>query len=309
MCRWFAYSGAPIHLEELLLKPEHNLIDQSLSAHSMRVPTNGDGYGIGWYGNRERPGLYRSARPAWNDANLRDLAEQISSALFLAHVRATSLASVQETNCHPFRYGRWLFVHNGQIAEVQKFRRELLLAVEPALFENILGSTDSELMFHLALTFGLERDPRGALQRMAGLVEAVAKRHGVEPALWMTLGISDGESLYAVCYGSDGRAPTLFHSRGMQEIRHLNPELSCRFGPQARCVVSEPIGKYAEVFVPVPQGSFLHLKRGEIAVQAFRPEVPKFPRTHASSPRSKAAAPKASRKRAAPKLRGAAQSA
>jgi predicted glutamine amidotransferase len=275
MCRWLAYHGAPIHLDELLLKPEHNLIDQSLSARTMRTSTNGDGFGLGWYGAREKPGLFRSIRPAWNDANLRDLAEQIVSPLFLAHIRATSLAAVQETNCHPFRCGRWLFVHNGKIEAVQKFRRELLLAVKPALFENILGTTDSELMFHLALSFGLQKEPKAALERMAGFVEETARGHGVEPALWMTLGISDGESLYAVRYGSDGRAPTLFQSRGMEEIRHLNPELSCRFGAQARCIVSEPIGKYAEMFAPVPQGSFLHLRDGRIEISPFRPRKPR----------------------------------
>jgi predicted glutamine amidotransferase len=287
MCRWLAYQGAPIYLDELLLKPEHNLIDQSLSARTMRTPTNGDGFGLGWYGAREAPGRFRSIRPAWNDANLRDLAEHITSPLFLAHIRATSLAEVQETNCHPFRWGRWLFVHNGQIEKVHEFRRELLLAVDPALFENILGTTDSELMFHLALSFGLAQEPKAALERMAGFVEETARAHGVEPALWMTLGISDGESLYAVCYGSDGRAPTLFHSRGMAEIQHLNPALSGRFGAQARCLVSEPIGKYAEVFEPVPPGSFLHLAGGRIEVSPFRPRKPSKPRPRSARAKSR----------------------
>src|SRR6478735_2091648 len=151
MCRWLAYSGDPILLEPFLFEAQHSLIDQSMCSHSAETPTNGDGFGVGWYGNKPRPGLFRSIRPAWNDFNLRDLASQIESRLFLAHVRATSLATVQETNCHPFRYNNWLFVHNGEIFEVEKFRRELLLAVDPKYFENILGSTDSVLMFHLAL--------------------------------------------------------------------------------------------------------------------------------------------------------------
>jgi glutamine amidotransferase len=123
MCRWLAYSGGPIRLEELLFEPRQNLIDQSLTSKSAETPTNGDGFGVGWHGAREQPGLFRSVRPAWNDANLRDLAANIESPLFLAHVRATSHATVQETNCHPFRYGRWLFVHNGEIFEIEKLRR------------------------------------------------------------------------------------------------------------------------------------------------------------------------------------------
>jgi predicted glutamine amidotransferase len=65
----------------------------------------------------------------------------------LAHVRATSGTPVQQTNCHPYRHGRWLFVHNGAIAGFGLTRRKLLLSVEPSLFEGIAGSTDSEVLF------------------------------------------------------------------------------------------------------------------------------------------------------------------
>lgn len=94
MCRWMGYGGSSILLERLLFQAEHSLIDQSMSSRSAETPTNGDGFGVGWYGGRETPGLYRSVRPAWNDFNLRDLAAQIESRLFLAHVRATSLATI-----------------------------------------------------------------------------------------------------------------------------------------------------------------------------------------------------------------------
>src|SRR6516165_4121075 len=144
MCRWLMYSGSPIMLDKLLLKAKHSLIDQSLLSRSRETPTNGDGFGVGWYrGGMAVPGLFRSIRPAWNDANLRDLAVHIEAPVFLAHVRASSLTAVQETNCHPFRYGNWLFVHNGEIEEIQKVHRQLLLAVGPEFYPHILGSTDS----------------------------------------------------------------------------------------------------------------------------------------------------------------------
>lgn len=73
MCRWLAYSGAPVPLEELLFKTKHSLIDQSMSAHSLETPANGDGFGVGWYDARGRAGLFRSIRPAWNDCNLREI--------------------------------------------------------------------------------------------------------------------------------------------------------------------------------------------------------------------------------------------
>jgi glutamine amidotransferase len=266
-----AYTGAPVPLELLLFKAQHNLIDQSMSSRSAETPTNGDGFGVGWYGARPTPGLFRSLRPAWNDFNLRDLAAQIDTRLFLAHVRATSLATVQETNCHPFRHGRWLFVHNGEIFGVEKVRQELLGMIDPSIFTEILGTTDSELMFYLALTLGLEQDPLGALARMAGLVERTGRQHGEAESLWMTLGLSDGESIWAVRYASDGKAPTLYYSRATEDLLPLNPEIYRVAGGKARAVVSEPMGKFAEIWNEVPQSSALVVRDGEVEVQPFRP--------------------------------------
>jgi glutamine amidotransferase len=271
MCRWLAYDGGPILLETLLFKPKHSLIDQSMSSKSAETPTNGDGFGVGWYGARPTPGLYRSIRPAWNDFNLRDLAAQIEARIFLAHVRATSLATVQETNCHPFRHGKWLFVHNGEVFGIEKFRKRLIEAVDDAIFPDILGTTDSEVMFFLCLSFGLETDPEGALTRMAGFVESVARAHDVPESLWMTLGVTDGETLYSVRYASDGKAPTLYHTRDVEDLVRINPELKGTFDPKTRLVASEPTGKVRELWVEVPQGSFVTVRDGEIEVKPFKP--------------------------------------
>ena len=273
MCRWQAYSGRPIRLEDLLFKAKHSLIDQSMCSRSAETPTNGDGFGLGWYGTRETPGLFRSIRPAWNDFNLRDLAAQIESPLFLAHVRATSLATVQETNCHPFRHGKWLFVHNGEIFEVEKIRRDLLMRIDAALFPEILGTTDSEVLFYLALTFGLERDPLGALESMAGFVEKTARKNGIEESLWMTLGITDGRAVYAVRYASDGKAPTLYYSRAVEDLVHLDPKARELLGPEARMIVSEPIGTHASTWIQVPESSALRLSGGKVEVTPFRPRA------------------------------------
>lgn len=274
MCRWMMYSGNPVFLEDMLFKAKHNLIDQSMSSKSAETPTNGDGFGVGWYGERAQPGLFRSIRPAWNDFNLRDLAAQIQTRLFLAHVRATSLATIQETNCHPFRHGNWLFVHNGEIFEMEKLRRDLVMAVDPRYFNNIQGTTDSEIMFHLALTFGLENDAPAALARMAGFVEETGRRHGVEQALWMTLGVSDGRRMFAVRYASDGDAPTLYHTRHGEHVAHVNPAIAELLGPRARAVVSEPVGQYAQLWVEVPQATLLEIEDGGIDARPFRPAMP-----------------------------------
>src|SRR4051794_30261991 len=173
MCRWMAWHGQPIITAELLLNTQHGLIDQSLHSRLGAETTNGDGFGLGWYGDGQGPGVYHSIAPAWGDANLRELAAHIVSPLFLAHIRATSGSPVQQTNCHPFRHDGWLFVHNGLIEGFGELHRDLLFAVAPELFGSIQGSTDSELLFHLALTFGLRDDPIAGVGRAIGLVEAL----------------------------------------------------------------------------------------------------------------------------------------
>jgi glutamine amidotransferase len=273
MCRWLAYSGAPILLDEVLFKTDHSLIDQSLRAVRTTNTTNGDGFGIGWYGKRDVPGVYKDIRPAWNDTNLQALAAQIESPMFLAHVRATTGSPVQRSNCHPFNHEKWLFVHNGLINDFSKLHRDLAFAVAPELFPLIHGTTDSELMFLLALTFGMDNDVKTGIARMAGLVEHVAKQHMVENALQMTLGISDGESLYAVRYSTEGESRSLFHSASRDATMEIAPTAS-RFSKDARAIVSEPLNGLESEWIPVPEASFLTLTKGEITREPFAPIAP-----------------------------------
>jgi glutamine amidotransferase len=225
MCRWLAYSGSPILLDELLYKPDHSLIDQSLDARLGVDTTNGDGFGVGWYGARsETPAVFRSIEPAWNDRNLREVAGHVESPLFLAHIRASTGTAVQQTNCHPFRHGRWLWVHNGLVRDFHRLKRELALAVEESLYASIEGSTDSELLFYLALTFGLEDDPAGAVGRMVGIVEEVGHRHGTEHPIQMTIGTTDGNNIWAFRYSSERDSRTLFYSSDVRALRELYPD-------------------------------------------------------------------------------------
>ena len=270
MCRWLAYSGAPVHLDGLIFEPEHSLIDQSFDAHSTTTPTNADGFGLGWYGSREEPGVFKDIRPAWNDSNVRDLTNQIQSKLFLAHVRAATGTSVQRTNCHPFRYGPWLFLHNGSIRDFSTVKRELVLAVEPALYPQIHGTTDSELMFHLALTFGLAEDPIRGCERMVGFVEEVGRGHGIEHPINMTVGITDGKSLYAMRYSSQKSSCTLFHSRSVRALTGLNPLLE-RYSDDTRVIVSEPLTKLTHNWVEIPESTTVIVEDGNLQKLPFEP--------------------------------------
>ena len=90
MCRWLAYSGSPVLLEDLLLKPERSLIDQSLHSRMGATTTNGDGFGVGWYGVGDTPGVFHSIEPAWNDRNLSTWPRHLVSPPVFAHIRAST---------------------------------------------------------------------------------------------------------------------------------------------------------------------------------------------------------------------------
>ncbi len=165
MCRWLTYCGEPIYLDRDDFETENSLIHQSLNARHSHVTTNGDGFGIGWYAERPVPGTYRDILPAWNDANLRSIAHQIRSGLFLAHVRASTGTATSRANCHPFAHGKWLFMHNGQIGGYDRIRRKIEALVDDAYYVHRLRTTDSELIFYLMLSMGLDRDPTGAQRR------------------------------------------------------------------------------------------------------------------------------------------------
>jgi glutamine amidotransferase len=274
MCRWLAYSGSPIRLEELLVKRDRSLIDQSLHARHGATTTNGDGFGVGWYEEgEEAPRLYRSTHPAWNDRNLRELAAGISSPLFFSHIRASTGTAIQETNTHPFRHGRWLWMHNGLIREFPRLKRELVLAVDDSLFASIEGTTDSEAMFYLALTFGLEDDPVTAVEQTVGFVEETGRKHGVEHPIQMTVATTDGQTVWAFRYSSEGDSRSLYFSTRMDALKALYPESEELAGlsDETRVVVSEPLGDLPGAWNEVPEAHVGIVQPGSDELRQFTP--------------------------------------
>jgi predicted glutamine amidotransferase len=286
MCRWIAYSGTPILLSQVLFRPQHSLIDQSLHSRLGVETTNGDGFGIGWYTadtaptadtalTAATPAVVRDVGPAWNNRNLREVAHHVRSGLFFAHIRAATGTSVQQSNCHPFRSGRWLWMHNGMINGFRLLRRDLAVAVDPGLYPDIEGSTDSELMFFLALTFGLTEDPPGAVARMAGFVERTGQAHGVEHPLQMTVSVADGERLWAFRYSSEGRSRSLYYSTEVDALRALHPDAAFlrEVSDDTRLVVSEPLGDLPGAWNEVPEGSYGVIQPGHDILHPFRPDL------------------------------------
>jgi glutamine amidotransferase len=258
MCRWAAYRGDPLYLEELVSSPAHSLIEQSHCATRAKTATNGDGFGIAWYGDRPEPGRYRDILPAWSDCNLKSLARQIRSPLFLAHVRAATGGGTRRDNCHPFTHENWSFMHNGQIAGFDRLRRPMEAMLDDELFAARGGTTDSELMFLLALQFGLRRTPMAAMAETIGFVESLAETVLGSVLLRFTAAFSDGSTLYAIRYATDRRAPTLYASP---------------LG-EGYCLVSEPLNDDVDAWAEIPDGSIVTVDANGLDVSAFRPERP-----------------------------------
>ena len=277
MCRWLAYYGSPVVMQWLLYGQQNSLIVQSLHSRMGAEETNGDGFGVGWYGEGDTPAVFHSIEPAWNDRNLRELAEHIRSPIVFAHIRASTGSPVQQTNCHPFRHGRWLWMHNGLIHDFLKVKRDLVLAVEPMLFPEIEGTTDTELLFHLALTYGLEEDPPGAVARALGLVEKVGHDHDVEFPFQGTIATTDGERVWGFRYSSEGKSRTLFFSTSVVTLRALYPdvELLQDVSEEARLVVSEPLGEELPgAWNEVPESSYGVVQPGQDELHPFAPIAP-----------------------------------
>ncbi|WP_192178107.1 class II glutamine amidotransferase [Mesorhizobium amorphae] len=262
MCRWAAYLGEAVFLEDIVTAPCHSLIAQSHCAQEAKSPTNGDGFGLAWYGDRPEPGLYRDILPAWSDPNLKSLCRQIKSGLFLAHVRASTGGATSRMNCHPFISGNWSFMHNGQIGGFEKIRRALENSLSDAVFDQREGTTDSELFFLLMIDEGLSADPQGAVSRATSRVIEASRRAGLEPALRLTAAFSDGQALYAVRYATDVHAPTLYTS-------------IFRNGG-GRCIVSEPFDRDGGDWQAIPPSSFVTIGSDGMAIRAFAPASAKL---------------------------------
>jgi glutamine amidotransferase len=271
-----AYSGSPIALEEILFKPKHSLIDQSLHSTLGVETTNGDGFGVGWYIDPARPGVFRGTGPAWNNRNLANISHDVTAPIFLAHIRSSTGTPVQESNCHPFRFENWLWMHNGSIAEYPRLRRDLMMAIAPELFPAIEGSTDSEMMFFLALTFGLRDDAPRAVERAVGFIEAVGRGHGVEHPVQMTVATSDGDRLWAFRYSTARQSRSLFYSTDVHTLRALHPDnpILQSVSEETRLVVSEPLGALPGAWNEVPESSYGVIQDGQDLMAPFQPVAP-----------------------------------
>ncbi len=263
MCRWAAYIGAPIFIEELLFDPSHSLIKQSKQAEECKTSINADGFGLAWYLEKTEPGLYRDVYPAWADPNLKSVASQIKSGLFLAHVRATTGSAISRNNCHPFVVDNWSFMHNGQAGGFESFRKKADMEIPDDLYQYRKGATDSEVLFLLAMGYGLRENPKSALQQAVSELQTMSQKYGHGPAMRLSAAFSDGKSLYAVRYASDDRAPSLYYRRSQSR--------------QGWAVVSEPLDMGEDEWITVENGTLCCFDQKSVSIEKFSgAELPFF---------------------------------
>lgn len=248
MCRWIAYIGAPTLMHDFLYDGAHSLCAQAQHSFKAKLGVHGDGGGLAWYAQEECPGLYRHAGPAWADPNLKELTSQIRSKLFFAHVRASTGAPNTFVNCHPFRNQNWVFMHNGQIGEFAKVRRDLEHMLSDDAHAVVQGKTDSELMFALMATFGLFHQPEAAIRKTFETIIQTCKAKEVSDPFRATIAVANGDAIWIVRFSTD----------------HLPPSLFMRNRSDSALIASEPLDEDAPSWVEIKTNTLTKISKNDV---------------------------------------------
>jgi len=247
MCRWVAYAGPEIYLEDILFNQSNSIASQSYSAKESVWTTNGDGFGVAWYTQITTAGLFKDVLPAWNDNNLRSLAAHIRTNLFFAHVRATTGTSISRSNCHPFIWKNWTFMHNGQIGGWKTCRKEYESHISHDYFSLRDGSTDSEAIFLLALTLGLTDNPIKAITQAIEIALQTMDKHHIQEPLRASIAVSNGQSIWAFRYSNDANSPSLYFGNPQTQANAANHLVTT--------IASEPLDAEAKHWQKVEEAS------------------------------------------------------
>ncbi|KDD72798.1 hypothetical protein H632_c2885p0, partial [Helicosporidium sp. ATCC 50920] len=242
-CRLMAYFGVePILVADVVLWPARSIIKQSYEARERKDDSslpfhlgygnlNGDGFGIGWFPRASslcvdaNPCVFTSVTPAWNNENLNRLATKLESGLIFAHVRAAYPGMpVSEQNCHPFQWGRYLFMHNGVVAGFMRLRRALLARFSDAVYNTVQSfHSDSAVSFALFLNclpdLTSVHPPKvllRALEDAIATIREVQAEVGITATSLLNFVVSDGATMVATRYVSaPGEEPaSLYYAEG-----------------------------------------------------------------------------------------------
>jgi glutamine amidotransferase len=233
------------------------------------------GWGVGFYQGGEIL-LRRRPLDDRTEIGLADVTKDVKADILVAHVRAATVGALRTENTHPFRYRHWLFAHTGTIESFEALRGRLSDSLPQFLHRDVRGDTDSELLFHLFLSFlhdsgQLDRpavepaEARSALRSSIALVDRLCAEEGQGPVR-MNILVSSPEHLIAV---HDGTKMAYRHLRGRQDFERvfsdgglgrmrLHDLGSCRFTIVASDFDNDelPAG-----WTPVPERSFVTMNR------------------------------------------------
>lgn len=287
MCRFIAYLGKPIIVDELLLKPSNSLVHQSYDAGEMSQTLNGDGFGLGWYVHSisQIPGLFRSISPAWNNHNLLYNAPLIRTDCMFAHVRAASEGAISEANAHPFHYEQFLMMHNGVVPKFSKIKRRLHSLLNEEMFLWIQGQTDSEHIFALLMqnlnelkgssTSLSTQQVKQGFQKTFDTIQELKLEAGIaDEVSTFNMMITDGYRIFGTRFSSEPEreARTLYYSFGSKFECHDGSSTMVRdeSGVQAVLIVSERLTSRKEEWTTIPDNHFIAVENNlDISLHAL----------------------------------------
>lgn len=275
MCRWIAYLGKQIYMDTLVTRPAHSLVAQSLNTKMRYKPDgsilaiNGDGFGIGWYGKKVEPGLYKVSDPAWNNENIHELCSHTEARIFMAHIREATIGEVQRSNTHPFKYKNWIFQHNGRVNGFDVIRRDLEFDIASDLYHLVKGNTDSEVFFFLTLTYGLEKNPKKAIEKTINRIKQACEAHNIPFEITLSIAISDGLALYTARYAYGIEYNSQYYSTHAECMKDISSDFA-KMPSNGVVVVSEPLDYSLEHWEEMPKSSFATIKNGDIEIEKIR---------------------------------------
>lgn len=245
---------------------------------------NADGFGVGWY-NLEvdpEPCVFTSIAPAEHNTNLARLSKKIQSHLIFGHVRAASPgSSVNDTNCHPFQFGRYLWMHNGCIAHWTAVKRPLTALLSPCSFAHISGTTDSEVAGAVFLDQLPGHDPNrehstqdiaDAMKRTIQIITQSVKalnfpRVGESSYSSLNFAVSDGKTVVATRYRDSPteEPPSLYYctvSRMEMVANEMEILYDPTLPPMGVVIASEPLTYQSENWTLIPKNHMIVVSNG-----------------------------------------------
>jgi len=270
MCRWIVYFGNEVPVSDAIAIHGHGLVEvasapvyapglteehlYSRKDIQVNFNENGDGFGVGFYPNDKSllfPGVLRDCKPIWHSNNLLPIAEAIKTPLVFGHVRKTSSkGSLAEQNCHPFKHGVYLFMHNGVIHKFHKIRASLLQLISDIfdsvskdhdMEDEIMGTTDTEVLFFLILacvarmTGSIDFSKRNctvkqlykcmqeAIIMVLDLVNTIVGRVG--PGCRLNLALADGDKIVVTRFrNAMENPPSLYYTLRQRNAKTLRSE-------------------------------------------------------------------------------------